>query len=183
MATDSDTARNKQLLAELDDRFRAPLMAFFLRRVGNRVDAEDLTQETFERLLRSETFDTSGHVTGYVFRVAINLLRDRKRSASFRKSVPFSAFEPELLERISSELTEDREPERVLLGREGLLEVLKCLDELGERTKNVFILYRLEGMKQREIAELLGMGLSTVEKHCMLAMTLLIARFGPRPPL
>jgi RNA polymerase sigma-70 factor (ECF subfamily) len=182
MPAESAAKRNAQLLAELDARFRAPLMAFFLRRVGNRTDAEDLTQETFERLLRAENFDAAGHVTGYVFRVAVNLLRDRHRSAVYRRHVPFSAFEPELLERISAELLEDREPERVLLGREGLIEVLRCLDELGERTKTVFILYRLEGMKQREIAELLGMGLSTVEKHCMLAMTLLIARFGTRRP-
>ncbi|MEI9988979.1 MAG: sigma-70 family RNA polymerase sigma factor [Rhizomicrobium sp.] len=172
---------NKELIQELDARFRAPLMAFFIRRVGNRSDAEDLTQETFERLVRSENFSGSGRVSGYVFRVAVNLLRDRRRSAGYRKMQTFSAFEPELLEMISNELLEDREPERVLIGREGLLEVLKCLDELGERTKTVFILYRLEGMKQREIADVLGMGLSTVEKYCMQAMTLLVARFGRKP--
>ena len=33
-------------------------------------------------------------------------------------------------------------------------------------------------MKQKDIAELLGMGLSTVEKDVMVAMNLLIARFG-----
>jgi RNA polymerase sigma-70 factor (ECF subfamily) len=153
-------------------------MAFFLRRVGNRSDAEDLTQQTFERLARSESFDPNGRVAGYIFRIAVNLLRDRRKEAGYRKVLPFSSFDPTVVERIVQELSEDREPERVLLGREGLLEVFKCLNELGERTRNVFVLYRLEGMKQKDIAELLGMGLSTVEKDVMVAMNLLIARFG-----
>jgi RNA polymerase sigma factor (sigma-70 family) len=181
MYANGDTRRQKELFDDLDARFRAPLMAFFLRRLGNRSDAEDLTQQTFERLVRSETFDPNRQVAGYIFRIAVNLLRDRKKEAGYKKILPFASFDPALVERISQEISEDREPERVLLGRESLLEVLKCLDELGGRTKNVFILYRLEGMKQKDIAELLGMGLSTVEKDVMVAMNLLVARFGQMP--
>jgi RNA polymerase sigma-70 factor (ECF subfamily) len=178
MSAGGSAKRQREFLEDLDARFRAPLMAFFLRRLGNRSDAEDFTQQTFERLARSETFDPDGRVAGYIFRIAANLLRDRKKEAGYRKFLPFSSFDPALIERISEEISEDREPERVLLGRESLLEVLKCLNELGERTRNVFVLYRLEGMKQKDIAELLGMGLSTVEKDVMLAMNLLVARFG-----
>lgn len=178
MPASDDAKHQRELFEELDARFRGPLMAFFLRRAGNRSDAEDLTQQTFERLARSESFDPNGRVAGYIFRIAVNLLRDRKKEAGYRKILPFASFDPALIERISEEILEDREPERVLLGRESLLEVLKCLNELGERTRNVFILYRLEGMKQKDIAELLGMGLSTVEKDVMVAMNCLVARFG-----
>lgn len=178
MSAGGNAKLHRELFEDLDARFRQPLMAFFLRRVGNRSDAEDLTQQTFERLARSESFDPNGRVAGYIFRIAVNLLRDRRKEAGYRKILPFSSFDPTVMERIVQELSEDREPERVLLGREGLLEVFKCLNELGDRTRNVFVLYRLEGMKQKDIAELLGMGLSTVEKDVMVAMNLLIARFG-----
>ena len=178
MSADIQSSCKMPVVEDLDAHFRAPLMAFFLRRVGNRSDAEDLTQEVFARLLGSENFDPEGQVSGYIFKIAANLLRDRRKGPGFRKQVPFSAFDPELVERISNQIMEDREPERVLIGRESLLEVLRCLDELGVRTKHIFILYRLEGMKQKDIAELFGMGLSTVEKHCMTAMTFLVARFG-----
>jgi RNA polymerase sigma-70 factor (ECF subfamily) len=181
MSADRGAKRQRELFEELDARYRAPLMAYFLRRVGNRSDAEDLTQQTFERLARSETFDPNGRAAGYIFRIAVNLLRDRRKEAGYKKILPFASFDPELIERISQEISEDREPERVLLGRESLIEVMKCLDELGDRTKNVFFLYRLEGMKQKEIAELLGMGLSTVEKDVMVAMNFLVARFGQLP--
>ena len=57
------------------------------------------------------------------------------------------------------------------MGRESLSEVLDCLEELGERTKSIFILFRLEGMKQKDIAALYGIGLSTVEKQVILRRT------------
>jgi len=63
-----------------------------------------------------------------------------------------------------------------------LVEVLNCLDELGVRTKSIFILFRLEGMKQKDIAELYGIGLSTVEKHVMMAVMHLARRFGAKAP-
>ena len=75
---------------------------------------------------------------------------------------------------------EDIDPERVLIAREDLTEVMACLDELGERTKNIFILFRLEGMRQKEIAALYGIGLSTVEKHVMAATIRLARRFGSK---
>jgi RNA polymerase sigma-70 factor (ECF subfamily) len=59
---------------------------------------------------------------------------------------------------------------------------LSALDELGGRTKNVFLLFRLEGMKQRDIAALYGIGVSTVEKIVMAATLHLAKRFGPKMP-
>ena len=81
-------------------------------------------------------------------------------------------FEPLLAEEIN--------PERVLIGRESLVEVLACLDELGERTKNIFILFRLEGMKQKAIAAIYGVSLSTVEKQVMTAVLHLAKKFGSK---
>jgi RNA polymerase sigma-70 factor (ECF subfamily) len=73
---------------------------------------------------------------------------------------------------------EDRSPERVLLGEATLAEALQALDELTELTRNVFILFRLENMKQREIAALYGIAQSTVEKHVVRATVHLATRCG-----
>jgi RNA polymerase sigma-70 factor (ECF subfamily) len=83
--------------------------------------------------------------------------------------MPGDQFEPRLVE--------DIDPERVLIARERLTEVLACLDELGERTKNIFILFRLEGMRQKGIAAFYGISISTVEKHVMAAVVHLAKRF------
>ena len=154
-------------------------MAYFYRRIGNRAEAEDLTQETVTRLIGSATFAPAERPAAYVFRVAANLLHDRAREAYKGKTFPTSHFDPSLLEKLTDDLVEGREPERVLMGRQSLEEVYECLGELGERTKSIFILVRLEGMKQKEIAALYNIGLSTVEKHLMRAVLHLAQHFAP----
>ena len=71
---------------------------------------------------------------------------------------------------------EELSPERVLLSKASLKEALELLEELGERTRNIFVLFRLENMKQKEIAAFYGIGQSTVEKHVMKAVLHLAAR-------
>jgi RNA polymerase sigma-70 factor (ECF subfamily) len=165
---------------ELDARFRASLLAYFQRRTGSRPEAEDLTQETFARLIGSDTFEDAQEARAFVFRVASNLLRDRARANtrlhSFR-TLPIDAIKEAGLE---PRLVEGIDPERVFIARENLSQVLGRLNELGERTRNVFILFRLEGKKQKEIAALYGISVSAVEKHIMAATLHLAKRFGPR---
>jgi RNA polymerase sigma-70 factor (ECF subfamily) len=67
-----------------------------------------------------------------------------------------------------------------LLGRHSLLDVLRTLDELGERTRDIFVLFRLERMKQQEIAALYGIRRRTVEKHVMKATVHLARRHEAR---
>lgn len=170
----SDGSAIKQ---QLDTRFRASLMAYFLRRVSNRSEAEDLTQDTFARLIGSHSLETAEETRAYVFRVASNLLRDRARMMARRRGVTVLPLET-ASGAAKRDFAEEIGPERVVLAREKLGEVLACLDELGGRTKSIFILFRLEGMKQKDIAALYGIGLSTVEKQVMAAVLHLTNRFG-----
>ena len=159
----------------LDARFRRPLMSYFRRRVSDHAEAEDLTQQVFMRLLAAGDLDQVEQVEGYVFTVAANLVKDRGRRAARRGDRSVALPDPDLIAELTHEAVEDRSPERVLLGRESLADVLRTLDALGERTRDIYILFRLENMKQREIAALLGIGQSTVEKHVVKA-TLHLAR-------
>jgi len=168
--------KESELRARLDARFRGPLMSFFARRVGDRAEAEDLTQEVFVRLIGSGSLENIEHADAFVFRVASNLLRDRNRK-KLRSGGPLPLDEA-LISELAKEFVEDRGPERVLLGKERLADVLAALDELGERTRNIFILFRLEGMKQKDIAAVYGISPSTVEKHVMKAVMHLSLRFG-----
>jgi RNA polymerase sigma-70 factor (ECF subfamily) len=163
---------------ELDSRFRGSLLAYFRRRTGNAQEAEDLTQETFVRLIGSNTFENADEARAFVFRVASNLLRDRIRSTVRLRKFPALSLDSPAAKEFEPRLVEGFDPERVLIGREDLAEVLVCLDELDERTRNIFILFRLEGMRQKAIAAIYGIGVSTVEKHVMAAVLHLAKRFG-----
>jgi RNA polymerase sigma-70 factor (ECF subfamily) len=167
--------------AELDRMFRAPLLAYFSKRVQSRNEAEDLTQEVFVRLLHHPDRHNGQTVEAYVFTIAANLLRDRAKSVS--GMVDRSSQNVDLLVEAGqnpSSLIEDRDPERVLVGKETVEDVLAALAELGERTRDVFILARLEAMQHREIAEMYGISVSSVEKMIMKAMVHLGARFLSR---
>jgi RNA polymerase sigma factor (sigma-70 family) len=178
MIAQPHTAASAGLSARLDARFRGPLMSFFLRRVRDRDEAEDLTQEVFTRLIAVAEREAIADVDALVFKIAGNLLRDRGRKAVRRKSAQLANFDATAVSALTREFLEDRDPERVLLGRASLAELVRALDELGERTRNIYVLFRLENMKQREIAALYGISQSTVERAVMRATLHLGLRLG-----
>lgn len=168
----------EELRSRLDARFRGPLMAFFARRIKDRGAAEDLTQDTLLRVIGARALGRIEHAESYVFKVATNVLRDyRQRSFRFDHAACIP-IEEAVASELEHQLVEDLSPETVLLNRDTLREVLATLEELGERTRDIYILFRLENMKQKDIAEAFGIGQSTVEKCVMKATLYLAAKHG-----
>ena len=172
-----DQAR-ESVMRQLDRRFRLPLLAYFGRRVASLAEAQDLTQDVFERILKGFGSVPIANVEALVFRIAVNLLRDRaRRRRTHGAEEPLTS---ENLVEFSEALTVDLSPERVVLGERALADVLASLEELGERTRAIFYLYRLENLKIREIAEFYGISASAVEKHVSKAL-LHLTRHLDRP--
>src|SRR5215475_6264629 len=69
----------ERLRSELAARFQRPLMSFFLRRIKDRSLAEDLTQDVLLKVVRASERGQIERADSYVFKVAINLLRDHRR--------------------------------------------------------------------------------------------------------
>ena len=178
MATAPDNLSPEQLRTELGARFQRPLMSFFLRRIKDRSLAQDLTQDVPLKVIRACERGQIARADSYVFKVAINLLRDHRRRALRAPPSLFVPIEEDRDGQLESQLVEAISPERVLLSEESLADVLRSLEELGELTRNIFILFRLENMKQKDIAALYGIGQSTVEKHVVKAVVHLAKRFG-----
>jgi len=164
-------ARVEDDLVQLNRRFRPALMAFFVRRLVNHAEAEDLTQEVFVRLGAMAPGQLA-HADAYIFQIAANLLRDRSRRERVREAYRFGLMSTEGVG------VEPIDPDRVLAGRQSLGQVAAALREAPERTRSIFILYRIEQMKKRDIAETYGISTSAVDKHLMKAMALLWARLG-----
>ncbi|MGH8181355.1 MAG: RNA polymerase sigma factor, partial [Steroidobacteraceae bacterium] len=148
------------------------------RRVRDRAHAEDLVQDALLRVIRASELEVIEHPESYVFKVAANLLKDSRRHAVRHPTVPCPAFGEDQGGEVEQALVDERSPERVLDGETSLAEVMQALDELSELTRNVFVLFRLEHMKQKDIAALYGIAQSTVEKHVMRAVSHLARRCG-----
>lgn len=158
--------------SELDRHFRRGLMTYFINRTGDRAEAEDLTQLTFLRVLGSDRAQVA-NPRAFVFRIAANLLQDRLREhrrRSLRHTV--SLDDENVLVFPADGVT----PERILVARDGLASALSALDELSQTTRDIFVLFRFENLRQREIAERMGMSQAAVEKHVMRATVHLLRK-------
>lgn len=175
----SGVARNGDVLTQLDGRFRRPLNSYFRRRTSDATEAEDLTQEVFLRIARRRDQMTLENLEAFVFTIAANLMRDRGRRRAVRGiqvALPFD----HVSETLDRGLVEVLDPDRVLAGKDDLDRVMAALAELPERTQDIFVLQRIEGMKNREIAEWLGISVSAIEKHMARALAHLARSLPPR---
>lgn len=67
-------------------------------------------------------------------------------------------------------------PEEVLAGEQCLEGMRRTLDAVNRRTRDVFFMHRLHGLRYAQIAERMNMPVSTVEKHIARAMTVLLEK-------
>jgi RNA polymerase sigma factor (sigma-70 family) len=182
MLSPAQPAVTPDLRNQLNARFHGPLMSFFLRRIRDRSQAEDLTQETLLRVIRASELERIERADSYVFKVAMNLLRDTRRRTLRNGSAIYVPLDDALATELDAQLVEDLSPERVLQSRDALNDALKALNELEPRTRDIFMLFRLENVKQKDIAADFGISQSTVEKHVVKAMLHLAARCGLKYP-
>ena len=161
-------------VAALDRRLRHALIAYFSRRVRTAAEAEDLTQDVFERVLKTLKAGPVLNAEALVFRIAVNLLRDRARRRHTRGVE--ESLSADTISEFAEALAVGLSPERVVIGERTLAAVHATLSELGERTRAMFYLYRLENLKVREIADVYGISASAVEKQLAKALLHLTRR-------
>lgn len=145
------------------------LRRFVISRIGRTADVDDLVQEVFVRFARREPGQVIERLEAYLFQAASNLIRDRARRHQVRR---VSGTEVESASRPAA----PHSPEQLLIDRETLAQVRQALADLPERTRHVFLLYRVDGLRHQDIADALSMSVSTVEKDVRRAMAHLTRR-------
>jgi RNA polymerase sigma factor (sigma-70 family) len=149
---------------------RPALVKYFLRKCGNAAEAEDLAQDVLVRALKKAQWESVEQAKGYIFRIAVNRWHDRNRRGLTH------GVNVEWDDTASFAQAEESSPERVLSSEQELHAVVEALASLSERTRDVFLLFRLEQMKHGQIAEMFGISVSAVEKHVSKAVAHLASR-------
>jgi RNA polymerase sigma-70 factor (ECF subfamily) len=150
------------------------LLRYFRRKGFRRPDDEDAVQEVFIRLARREGLASEvDRLDSYLFATAGHVATDLHRRSKAR-----GAGKQDVYEEARHAPADHDDPGEIFEGREALCVVILALKELPERTRVIFILARLEHMRQSEIARRLGVSLNTVEKHLQKAAGYLGERVG-----
>jgi RNA polymerase sigma factor (sigma-70 family) len=140
----------------------ASVRAALIRRGRTTHDADDLVQEAWVRLACYERGQPVLEPEAFLMRTALNLSIDTHRARVTRG-------EEVLLDEV---VLVDTTPgaDAVLLGRERMARFGQCVRRLNEKTRNIFLAHRIDGMTYQEIAQRHQMSISTVEKHVAKAL-------------
>lgn len=160
-AVDGDAeAYGKLYLRHLDAIYR-----YVYFKVGNRAQAEDLTEEVFVKAWEALPQYQIGEspFTSWLYRIAHNLTVD-----FFRRN----RNEQTLLEETHNPIANpDQTPEQILVGQQDLEALVAAVGQLAPLEQEVLILRFVEGLSHRQVAESIGKsdGASRVIQHRALA--------------
>jgi RNA polymerase sigma factor (sigma-70 family) len=133
------------------------LHRYLVRRIRRTVDAEDLTQEIFERFLRSQQLDAVRHPQAYLFRIASHVVAD-SLSQDERSVVRFDSEMVDDADRSLEHAMPDALAEQLGLAQE----LQRGLLELPPMHAAVLLLAVRDGLSHKEVARRTGLSVSTV---------------------
>ena len=165
---------------ELTIRWDAPIRRLCERMTGDPHQAEDLAQEVFARtFLRRMEFKPEGKFSTFLWRVALNLCYDELRRRKHRAEFSLDA----LADDDSFSLPgDDPSPAARLEEQERGDAIRAALQRLSENYRAVVVLRHYEGLKFREIAEVLDIPEGTVKSRMTEALdqlAVLLKEFAP----
>ena len=155
---------------EIHDTFRPKILRYLTNLVGRR-DAEDLTQEVFVKVNQAlKTFRGESQLSTWIYRIATNVALDKLRSPSFRqtggKSLSGDSIgESEIEIMDKNPWTGENTPsiETSVVRKEMNQCIRGVVEKLPESYRTVVVLSELEGFRDDEIAEILGVSIHTAK--------------------
>jgi len=134
---------------QIYERYEQPLLNTALRMLGQQQDAEDAVQVTFTKLYRGVgNFRFQAKFSTYLFRILMNVCYEQLAKKKKMKLQELDTVEP------------SHNP-----GQDLRLQIDQAISQLPGRQKACFVLFAIEGLKQFEISDILGMSLGGVKAN------------------
>lgn len=149
------------------------------RMLANQQEAEDLTQEVFVQVFKSiDTFRGDSKLSTWIYRIALNLTRNRTKYLSRRKQTSHSdifADEGSLSHHDAQGITigETSRPDLVAMGNEAERIVHECLSILESEFREILVLRDVECLSYEEVGAITGLAAGTVKSRLHRARSLL----------
>ena len=135
---------NLDAMTYIFERYHIRLYNFYYQKVKDIDVCEDLTQNVFLKVIKYKHSYKGGKFVSWIFKIARNLFYDhyqeQKKTASF-----------EDIDTITGELDEE-----IIEKEEEVSHLMKVLNNLNEKDKELIIMNRIDGIKYEQIAEIVG---------------------------
>lgn len=144
---------DQRAFAAVVAQYQGPVYGLCRRYVGD-ADAEDLAQETFVRaFVHRERFDPERPLLPWLLTIARHRCIDHLRRCDQRQRP-----EPDM----STVPDRAADVEQAVASRQQLQLLARAIEELAEGPREAVVLYHLDGLSYRELAEVLGVPIGTV---------------------
>lgn len=145
----------------------AAVRAWLKRWTGRRQDIDDVIQEAYCRLAAMEDVTHVGNGRAYLFQTTRNIVLEQVRRSKI-------VHIDNVTDMSALTIVDEAPPmDRVVAGARALQRVEQLIEGLPLRCRRVFVLRRIHGVSQREIARLLGITQAAVEKQATRGLKLI----------
>jgi RNA polymerase sigma-70 factor (ECF subfamily) len=178
--------RDERAFNDLVRAYERRIFRVVLRMLGRRDEAEDLVQEVFVQVFKSvDSFRGDSKLSTWIYRIAINLCKNRAKYLFRRKSEAQDELEAAAEYRSLGEARgvtsgEAATPDQVLQGRQ-LEHILKqAMTEIEPDFLEVLVLRDVEDLAYEEIMEITGLAEGTVKSRIHRARAMLKEKVARR---
>lgn len=161
---------DRKTLEALYVKLEGPIYNVVYRWLWDAADARDVTQEAFLKVWKARERVELATVEPLLYRTALNLASNRRRSRRIWKWLGIDTAMEELALEPGTEATIDREKKRIL--------VRNAIDDLPERLRQVVMLAEYSELSYEEIAATLEIPVGTVGSRRSAAMRALAEKLG-----
>ncbi|MDB4943556.1 MAG: polymerase sigma factor RpoE [Labilithrix sp.] len=164
-------ARDERAFNELVTTYGRRVSALVLRMLGNRAEAEDLTQEVFVQVFKAiGTFRGESKLSTWIYRIAVNLCKNRSKYLRVRHSNEQDELEA-VAERMplgdggTSNVSHIARPDEAMAGRQVEKIVQDAIMKIDPAFRECLILRDVEEMSYEEIEQITGLAQGTVKSR------------------
>jgi RNA polymerase sigma-70 factor (ECF subfamily) len=165
------TARDERAFNELVQAYGRRVSALVLRMLGNRAEAEDLTQEVFVQVFKAiGTFRGESKLSTWIYRIAVNLCKNRSKYLRVRHANEQDELEA-VAERVNlgdaqkSNVAQIERPDEAMAGRQVEKIVQDAILKIEPAFRECLILRDVEELSYEEIEQITGLAAGTVKSR------------------
>jgi RNA polymerase sigma-70 factor (ECF subfamily) len=159
-------AADAESIARLFSEHNRALVGYLVSRLRSEQEAKEVAQEAYVRMLQLDKLGTPSLLRAYLFRTAANIAVDRLRRRNTLQRIEAS----DLFREFNTPDANAYNPEHAVLQDETERQLQSCLGELPKKCREIFVLHRLGGLGQQDVASKSGCSERMVRRYVTYAL-------------